>query len=75
LKIQVKDPIQLNKLIIMRGFTKTDFSKEIQLSQPMTVQITNGVRYPSPKTAKRICEILDCEWSELFEIIKSPQRS
>ncbi|ANY69743.1 hypothetical protein BBD42_27055 [Paenibacillus sp. BIHB 4019] len=70
MKIKVKDTNYLNELIIMRGFSKMDFSKEIHLSQPMTVQITNGDRSPSPKTAKRICEVLEREWTELFEIIK-----
>lgn len=70
MKISVKNPDRLNELIIMKGFSKVDFGKEISLSQPMVVQITNGDRNPSPKTAKRIAEVLECEWSELFEIVK-----
>lgn len=73
MKIKVKNIEQLNKLIIMKGFSKTQFGKEIGLSQPMIVQITNGDRNPSPRTAKRVCDVLDCEWSELFEIVKTPQ--
>jgi len=70
MKIRIKNSIRLNELIIMKGFSKTDFGKEIKLSQPMTVQITNGDRNPSPKTAKRIAEVLECEWTELFEIVR-----
>lgn len=73
MKIRVKNAVLLNELIIMKGYSKTDFGKEIGMSQPMTVQITNGTRHPSPRTAKRICEVLECEWSELFEIVKTPQ--
>lgn len=73
MKVKVKDPMRLNELIIMKGFSKTDFGKEINLSNPMTVQITNGDRHPSPKTAKRICEVLECEWESIFEIVKTPQ--
>lgn len=73
MKIRVKSTECLNELIIMKGFSKTDFGKEIGLSQPMTTQITNGDRHPSPRTAKRICDVLECEWSELFEIVKTPQ--
>lgn len=73
MKIKVKSTERLNELIIMKGFSKTDFGKEINLSNPMTVQVTNGDRHPSPRTAKRICEVLECEWSELFEIVKTPQ--
>lgn len=72
MKIKVKDITRLNELIIMKGFSKTDFGKEIRLSNPMTVQITNGDRSPSPRTAKRICEVLECQWSDLFEIVKTP---
>ncbi|WP_052087656.1 helix-turn-helix transcriptional regulator [Paenibacillus wynnii] len=75
LKIMVKDSDKLNSLIIMNGFSKTDFAKEIKISQPTATQITNGERNPSPRTAKRICEVLECEWTELFEIIKYPQIS
>lgn len=73
MKIRVKELDRLNKKIIMNGFSKVDFGKEVGLSQPMTIQITNGARNPSPKTAKRICEVLECEWSDLFEIVKTPK--
>ncbi|MNK84429.1 Helix-turn-helix domain protein [compost metagenome] len=72
MRIKVKDIERLNELIIMKGFSKSAFGKEIRLSQAMTVQITNGDRSPSPQTAKRICEVLECEWSDLFEIVKTP---
>lgn len=72
MKIKVNNPELLNELIIKKGFNKTDFSKEIQLSQPMTVQITNGDRSPSPRTAKRICMALEVKFDDVFEIIKTP---
>ncbi|NIK68774.1 helix-turn-helix transcriptional regulator [Paenibacillus sp. BK720] len=68
--IKVKDLSSLNKLIIMKGYSKTDFSKEIGMSQPVTIQITKGQRNPSPKTAKRISEVLECGWEEIFEIVE-----
>ncbi len=73
MRIQVKDTAQLNELIIIKGFNKTEFGKEIHLSNPMTVQITNGDRSPSPRTAKRMCEVLECEWNELFEIVRASE--
>ncbi|WP_019913197.1 helix-turn-helix domain-containing protein [Paenibacillus sp. HW567] len=75
MKIRVKDPAQLNELIMIKGFYKTEFGREIGMSGPMTTQITNGDRSPSPRTAKRICEVLECDWSELFEIVKTPQQA
>lgn len=74
MKIKVKDPTLLNELIMIKGFYKSEFAKEIGMSGPMTTQITNGDRSPSPRTAKRICEVLKCEWSELFEIVKTPKQ-
>ncbi len=73
MKIKVKDPDRLNELIIMKGFNKTDFGKEIQLSNPMTIQITNGDRYPSPRTAKRICDTLEVQFDDLFVIERTQQ--
>lgn len=73
MKIRVRDVERLNELIIMKGFNKTEFGREIGLSNPFTVQITNGDRLPSPRTAKRICEVLECEWEELFEIVRPNQ--
>ncbi|THF83712.1 helix-turn-helix domain-containing protein [Cohnella fermenti] len=73
MKIRVKDTDRLNTLLIMKGFNKLDFSKQIGSSHPMTVQITNGDRNPSPRTAKRICEVLECEWSDIFEIVRDPK--
>jgi len=70
MKIKVKDLERLNVLIIQKGFNKTDFAKKIQLSQPMTIQITNGDRNPSPRIAKRIVDALEVAWDEIFAIEK-----
>ncbi|WP_051250602.1 helix-turn-helix transcriptional regulator [Paenibacillus harenae] len=66
MKIKVKDTNELNKMIVKKGFNKTEFGNEIDLSHSMTNQITNGKSQPSPKTAKRICEVLECAWEEIF---------
>ncbi|WP_408894649.1 helix-turn-helix transcriptional regulator [Paenibacillus taichungensis] len=73
MKIRIKNVDLLNELIIIHGFNKTDFGRELGMSQPSVTQIINGDRNPSPRTAKRICEVLECEWSKLFEIVKTPQ--
>lgn len=73
MKIQVKSVDHLNELIIIKGFSKTDLGKKINLSIPMTVQITNGDRNPSPRTAKRICDALEVSFDAIFEIVKTPK--
>ncbi|WP_234340203.1 helix-turn-helix transcriptional regulator [Gorillibacterium timonense] len=71
MRIKAKDLELLNRLIIMKGFSKVEFSKAIGMSQPMTIQITNGDRSPSPKTAKKIADVLEREWNDIFEFERS----
>ncbi|MFF2907669.1 helix-turn-helix transcriptional regulator [Paenibacillus sp. NPDC057934] len=73
MRIEVKDKNYLAELLMRKGFNKTQFSKEICLSQPMTIQITNGDRSLSPRIAKRICDVLEVEFDDIFEIVKTPQ--
>ncbi|NRR04564.1 helix-turn-helix transcriptional regulator [Brevibacillus sp. RS1.1] len=74
MKIKIKDYTYLNELIVKKGFNKTDFSKQIPLSQPMTIQICNGDRNPSPRTAKRISEVLEVNFDDVFVIEKSHKK-
>ncbi len=66
MKIKVKSTDELIKLIFMKGFNKTEFANEIGMSQSIINAIANGDRNPSPKTAKRICEVLECSWVDVF---------
>jgi DNA-binding XRE family transcriptional regulator len=70
MKIQLKDISFFNALLLRKGFNKIAFSKEIGLSQPATVQLTNGDRHPSPRTAKRVTEVLEVEFDDIFTIEK-----
>lgn len=66
MKIKVKNTGELTKLIFMKGFNKSEFGTAIGMSQSLTNAIVNGDRNPSPKTAKRICEVLECGWQDVF---------
>ncbi|MGE8078123.1 helix-turn-helix domain-containing protein [Peribacillus loiseleuriae] len=68
MKIKVKDPLKFNELLIRKGFNKADFSKAIELSRPMAVQLSNGSRYPSPKTARKITKVLEVDFDDIFLI-------
>ncbi|WP_374707051.1 helix-turn-helix transcriptional regulator [Paenibacillus sp. J31TS4] len=57
-------------MLLKNGYSKADFAKKIDLSKAMTIQITNGDRCPSPKIAKRIAEVLNVEWDDIFVIEK-----
>ncbi len=70
MRINLKDVQGLNELIIMKGFNKREFSQAVQLSQPAMTQILNGKRNPSPRTAKRICVVLEVEFDNIFKIVR-----
>jgi DNA-binding XRE family transcriptional regulator len=70
MKIKLKNTRSFNELIIKKGFSKNSLSKATQLGQPTIVQISNGLRNPSPVTAKRIVDVLGVEFDEIFKIVE-----
>jgi DNA-binding XRE family transcriptional regulator len=73
-KIKLKDNDAFNELLIRKGLTKSGLAAAIEMSVPMTIQISNGDRGPGPKTAKRITEVLKVDFDEIFKIEK-PEKS
>lgn len=72
--INCKSLVKLNGLRLRLGYNKTEFSQKIGLSKPMTVQICNGTRHPSPRSAKKICDALQVEFDDIFEIVTSEKK-
>jgi DNA-binding XRE family transcriptional regulator len=68
LKIKLKDPNKLKKLLIVHGYNQTDFAKEIEIAGPYLNQIIKEERYPSPKIAKSIYTKLGVEFGDIFFI-------
>ena len=68
MKIRLKSVQQFNQMLIKKGFTKTDFASEINLSRPVTILLTNGGFSPGAKAAKRITDVLQCEFDDIFTI-------
>jgi DNA-binding XRE family transcriptional regulator len=67
-KIKAKD----NNLKIARmrlGQTQRDVCKGAGVAESTYVSIEKGNAYPSPRTAKKLCEYLRKPFDELFEII------
>lgn len=75
MKIRIIDQGFFLTLLLKKGFNKSGFSKVIGLSKPMTLQVCNGTRNPSPRTAKKICEALQVEFDDIFEIVPSKRGS
>ncbi len=68
MKIFVKDPTEIRKRIITKGYTLRAFGKAAGLSHPSVVQVLNGTRNPSPTTAKKFCDALEGEFDDFFYI-------
>ncbi|MDQ0257944.1 DNA-binding Xre family transcriptional regulator [Evansella vedderi] len=69
MKIKLKDESKFNELVIKKGWSKNKLSVEAKLSQPTVVQISKGVRNPTPLSAKKLCDALEVSFDEIFEII------
>lgn len=48
------------------GLTQYDVSKKINITQQMYGYIENGKKTPSPKTAKKIGEVLNFDWTLFY---------
>lgn len=68
MKIAIKDSAAFNVILIHKGFTQRSFSIQAGISHSMISQIAKGLRNPSPRTAKRICEVLEVQFDDIFEI-------
>lgn len=52
------------------GFTGTGLAEATQLSQSYITQLLNNKRNVSPPVAKRICQVLNCTFDDIFSIKK-----
>lgn len=74
MKIRLKDKESFNEILMKRGYTKASLGQEISLSQTMISQIANGIRNPSPRTAKKIIDVLDLGFDDIFTIQKNNEQ-
>lgn len=70
MKVKLKGEMQFNELLIKQGYSKRSFAKSISIGESTIIQICSGDRSPSPRTAKRICEALECSFDDIFEIVR-----
>ncbi|MEW4371797.1 helix-turn-helix transcriptional regulator [Paenibacillus kandeliae] len=67
MKIQVKEK-KLEEVLIKQGHSKRSFSKSAGIGQSTFIQVCNGDRNPSPKTAKKIVEALKLKFDDIFYV-------
>lgn len=55
-------------LVKYRGdMTQKEVAEKSQIKRAYYTQIENGSRNPSVKIAKKIAEVLGCDWTKFFE--------
>lgn len=57
----------LKDLRISQDVTQENLAKETEVSRAYITQIELGNRDPSVKTAKKIAEVLDFDWTKFYE--------
>lgn len=75
--VVVKDIDLLIEKIVEKGFSYRQLAKEVGISQTTISLILKGERNPSPETAVNICEVLGCQFSDIFfinTVYKSKQK-
>jgi len=64
----------IKQRMIKRGFTGAGLALKANVSKSYVCQILNGRRTVLAPTAKKICDALDCEFDEVFEIREQKQK-
>ncbi|MEL7568370.1 MAG: helix-turn-helix transcriptional regulator [Eubacteriaceae bacterium] len=66
MSIILRNPVEFRRLLIKSGYTQRGFGRAINISEPYANQIVNGERNPGPAVAKRICNILNIKFEDIF---------
>lgn len=70
MKINVKDSDELRYMLIEKGYSQREFSRQIGMSENYFNQIINHKKNPSPAVAKKISNQLGVEFLDVFLIAK-----
>ncbi|MGM0807575.1 MAG: helix-turn-helix transcriptional regulator [Bacillota bacterium] len=68
MKIKLKSPDELRRLIAQKGMTQKEFAARIGLSYVYLNKIVNEQLFPSPKSARKIYKGLGVKLDHLFFI-------
>lgn len=67
--MKILPKIQIDMLLIKKGHSKRSFARSFGFSEATIIQVCNGTRNPSPKTAKAIADALEVDFDDIFEIV------
>ncbi|USK66270.1 helix-turn-helix transcriptional regulator [Peribacillus frigoritolerans] len=68
MKIYLKDPKEFRKVLLLKGHSQRTFAELVEITPPYLNQIVNGERFPSGKVAKKIVDVLEMEFEDIFFI-------
>lgn len=68
MRIEIRDPVEFQKLLLKSGYSQRSFAKKINRSPSYINQIINGKRNPSGKVAKDIADTLGVNFDAIFFI-------
>lgn len=68
MKIKIKDPLELRKSLLTKGYSLRSFSESISISSGYFSQLLNEDRCPSGKIARRIADELNADFDDIFFI-------
>ncbi|WP_054704852.1 helix-turn-helix transcriptional regulator [Bacillus sp. JCM 19041] len=66
MRITLKEPDEFKTLLAVKGYSQRSFGRSLGVSESYACQIVNGVRNPGPKTAKKITDLLNVEFDDIF---------
>lgn len=66
--IKVIDKEQLQELLSKKGITKGGLRSAANISESYADRILKGQVSPSPQVAKKICELLDVSFNDIFYV-------
>jgi len=64
---------ELKRARVKKGFSIRGLGQASGLSVATVFKIENDLSVPLPATAKKLCDALDCNFDDLFEIAKKPE--
>ena len=67
MKVLAKDNLGLER--IRKGYNGSDIAEKIGITKMGYHNIEKRKNGADPKNAKKICEVLDAEFEELFEVV------
>lgn len=71
MKIKLKSVNDFKKILLTKGFTQRGLGRAIDISEVYSTQIANGTRNPGPEIAKRIVDLLEVEFTDVFFVSES----